>query len=102
MEKKISVNVKDVDGRPSVDPPEITLHPTDSVEWIAVDDDMTVGIPNRMIFGEEEIEIQKGGSGQLEVLEDAPEGRFPYAVFCHGGRCFAQGNSHPVMIIKKP
>lgn len=102
MDRHISVHVKETGGLLKVDPPEITVSPGFSVEWIAEDDDVTIGIPVAEIFGRDEIEIKKGGSGTLEVAPVAPEGRFTYAVFCHGRRCFARANSHPVMIVKKP
>ncbi len=73
----------------------------DEVVWDAGETHITVWFPQPDVFPKSDVDI-RGGTGSLTVKEDAPLGTYYYAIYCHDTRCFLEGNSHPVMIVKKP
>ncbi|MBD3348179.1 MAG: hypothetical protein GF400_03150 [Candidatus Eisenbacteria bacterium] len=73
----------------------------DEVVWDAGGTHITVWFPQRGVFPKSGIDI-RSGKGSLTVKEDAPEGTYHYAIYCHDTKRFLEGNSHPVMIVKGP
>ena len=84
-------------------PGRLVVKHGDYVEFNALNEDVTIFIPNTGILADLVLEISATKSKARQVLEDAPVGEHPYAVFCGGeARNFAEGNSSPVIIIEPP
>jgi len=76
--------------------------PGDTIVWHAGSDTVSIWFPGDGVFASRELATRGTGDIEIAVEETAPEGTYRYAVFSHGKQVFAEGGSHPVMIIKKP
>ena len=76
----------------------------DLVIWKALDSDITLFFPNPNLFGETLGTISKGKNKVLRVqlgTRSKYGEKFYYSVYHHGLEDFGQGNSSPVIIIRK-
>lgn len=76
----------------------------DLVIWKAVDSDITLFFPDPDLFGETLGTISKGKYKVLRVQlgSRSKNGeKFYYSVYHHGLKDFGQGNSSPVIIVRK-
>jgi len=90
-------------GRPNtyrVVPGHCQVESSDSVTWNAQDTDAVLFFPNRALFGRRDVEVSAGNSQTLTVNDGIPSGRYPYAIYCAKAKDFAEGGSHPVMIVR--
>lgn len=98
--KTVQVAITLEDEIPIVGPAEAA--PGDTVIWQAGDDTVSIWFPNAGVFQSRELCCRGTGDIEMVVPESAVEGTYRYAVFSHDKGDFAQGGSHPVMIIRKP
>ncbi len=76
----------------------------DIVTWKAIDSDITLFFPDPNLFGETLGTISKGKYKTLRVLlgtRSKNGEKFYYSVYHHRFKDFGQGNSSPVIIIRK-
>jgi hypothetical protein len=98
--KTVEIPITVEDDIPIVAPAEAA--PGDTIVWHAGSDTVSIWFPNAGVFDVRELSNRSTGDIEIPVPETATEGTYRYAVFSHGKGDFAQGGSHPVMIIKRP
>lgn len=82
--------------------PVIVADPGDTVLFAAGDDTISVWFPEPGVFETTEIVTMRTGDIEIPVPEGATPGTYRYVIYVHNATSFAECNSHPVMIIKKP
>ncbi len=73
---------------------------SDSVTWEARDTDAILFFPDECLFGRHVLEINADERQTLKVREQT-SGRYPYAIYCAKSGEFAEGGSHPVLIVRR-
>jgi hypothetical protein len=80
---------------------EVSVARGDTVVWQApADRDIYFQFMDEELTGTFTEELLEGESLTLVIGNDADEGDHPYAVFVHGARAYAEGESPPRMIIR--
>ncbi|MEJ2614742.1 MAG: hypothetical protein P8Z35_07275 [Ignavibacteriaceae bacterium] len=100
--KEIFISIQKEEKRVFIKPVEVQKG--DLVIWQAVDSPVTFFFPNPALFGETLGTISKGEYKALRVLLGPGEKDkeiYHYAVYHHEFRDFGEGNSTPVIIVKK-
>jgi hypothetical protein len=87
------------DGAARVVPPAIVANVNEEIRFIAINSAVTVWMPETSLFGVQQFEV-KPGAPQTQTVKGVPGGEYPYAVFCHVMRRFAEGNSSPIIIVE--
>lgn len=114
--KKIKYSVKKVNGTWLVvneqnKPVAIEANRKDDIEWTAEGSDLLFQFPQDLsvYFTKEDgttigngyyISLEAGKKLKLKIKDNAPIGRYVYAVLVKKDGTFAEGSSPPVMIIK--
>ena len=100
--KEIFISIQKEEKRVFIKPVEVQKG--DLVIWQAVDSPVTFFFPNPALFGETLGTISKGEYKALRVLLGPGEKDkeiYHYAVYHQEFRDFGEGNSTPVIIVKK-
>jgi plastocyanin len=100
MESK-DVTIARVDAICKVAPPVMELYPGDSITFHnTTDNSVSVLMSDETVFDEYRLKIEKGESKPAFVQEEAPPGKYPYAIFCREIDDFAEASSMPIVIVR--
>ena len=72
----------------------------EQIVWKGGTSDIYFQFPDASLFGEHTMMLEKGQEMTLKVGPNATRGTHSYAAFCYDDKCFAEGDSPPVIIIE--
>ena len=94
-----TIQIGDIMGRVRVYPPHQIAHQGDSLVWHNTTNGAVEVCPNPLLFGNgNPVNIPGRNSSGPQAIVAGP-GFYPYVVDCGGG-VFAEGGSHPGVIVK--
>lgn len=98
--RAIAVDVKKgPNGKWVVVPGQVKPERHTTVTWTAHKSNVILLFPKTKLFGVPYVEIDADSSHPLTVR--APRGKFPYAAFVVSANTFAEGGSHPEVIVQE-
>ncbi|MCD4690982.1 hypothetical protein K8S17_05915 [bacterium] len=82
--------------------PEVEAGAQDTVVFQAGSDTISIWFPKSGVFSTTEIVTEQTGNIEVPIPSGATPGTYSYAIYVHNVNKYAEGNSHPIMIIEEP